>query len=438
MNSFLKAMVGICLVAAVAIVGIYSQYWTTPSSSQSVTLTADELTLFAQNMLGAREQSQFAKDPEARKKFLERISKQLSLAAEAQRRHLDADENTKVMMELGAAQVLQGAYSLKHPELAKPPRGVQATDQEKQAWIAAHPEDLARFTKFFESQGHGMPAPKPDDIAGIFVIADKARAEGLERDALTSLQLKLSEYSALIQALNEKLEKESEMTDDQIRAYYAEHSASGEMDELHVEHILFSTMAQPPSPMDPTGGGAKPDEAAKRALAEQVLQRVKNGEDFAELAKQFSDDPGSKENGGDLGFAKRFQFVPEFEDAAWKLKAGEVSGIVETDFGLHIIKVVERKPPAAEITPDTLSQLKEQLKQRKFEEMAEEIAKRNPINLPADFTVPEPEMPDMSDMPMMMPPHGGGEQMPPPPPPGEGKGEKPAAKPAAKPAGGKK
>lgn len=73
-------------------------------------------------------------------------------------------------------------------------------------------------------------------------------------------------------------------------------------------------------------------------LANELLERIKAGEDFAELAKQYSEDPGSKENGGDLGYFSKGVMVPEFEDAAFSLKVGEVSEPVKTKFGYHIIK----------------------------------------------------------------------------------------------------
>lgn len=79
--------------------------------------------------------------------------------------------------------------------------------------------------------------------------------------------------------------------------------------------------------------------AAARALADSLLERVRAGEDFAELAREFSDDPGTAQLGGDLGWFRRGRMVREFEDAAYSLIPGEVSEVVETDFGFHIIKM---------------------------------------------------------------------------------------------------
>lgn len=78
-------------------------------------------------------------------------------------------------------------------------------------------------------------------------------------------------------------------------------------------------------------------------LAVMILDSLKKGADFAELAKKYSDDPGSASQGGDLGFAKRGVFLPEFEATAFSLAPGQISGIIETQFGYHIIQLIERR-----------------------------------------------------------------------------------------------
>jgi len=102
--------------------------------------------------------------------------------------------------------------------------------------------------------------------------------------------------------------------------------------EVRASHILI----KPDSP-------AKTSEAAAKELAEDLLERIKKGEDFAKLAAEYSDDPGSKIKGGDLGFFSTGMMVKEFEDAAFALKPGEVSELVKTQFGYHIIKLVDTK-----------------------------------------------------------------------------------------------
>ena len=96
--------------------------------------------------------------------------------------------------------------------------------------------------------------------------------------------------------------------------------------------------------------------AAAKAKAQQVLSQVKAGKDFAALAKQYSTDPGSAQNGGDLGLFQQGQMVPPFDKAAFSMKEGETSDLVETQFGYHIIRVVEKMPtrtvPLEEVRAD--------------------------------------------------------------------------------------
>ena len=109
-------------------------------------------------------------------------------------------------------------------------------------------------------------------------------------------------------------------------------------EQVRASHILIST-----KPIDPN---ADPNQAKAQAKdkAEELLKKVKDGADFAALAKENSDCP-SNAQGGDLGLFPRGQMVKPFEDAAFALKVGEISDLVETQFGYHIIKVTEHQDP---------------------------------------------------------------------------------------------
>ena len=115
---------------------------------------------------------------------------------------------------------------------------------------------------------------------------------------------------------------------------------------------------------------AKTKEAA-RAKAAEVLKQAKSGKDFAELAKHYSQDPGSAANGGDLGYFVRGQMVGPFEEAAFGLKAGETSGVVETPFGFHIIRAGDRQAARTvsfdEVKPQIEQFLQNQQRQEKTE-----------------------------------------------------------------------
>jgi peptidyl-prolyl cis-trans isomerase D len=132
--------------------------------------------------------------------------------------------------------------------------------------------------------------------------------------------------------------------------------------QVRASHILFKIEGK--------------DEKVVRTQAEEVLKKAKApGADFAALAKQYSEDDSNNANGGDLDYFGRGRMVAEFEQAAFAMKAGEVSDLVKTAFGFHIIKVVDNKPdstrPVAEVRPE----IEEQLKWQKAQAEAEKIAK---------------------------------------------------------------
>ena len=116
--------------------------------------------------------------------------------------------------------------------------------------------------------------------------------------------------------------------------------------QIRASHILIQYRT-PDGKMDTTAALAKID---------SILTKIKNGADFAEMAKEYSQDPGSKENGGDLGYFQRRQMVKEFDEAAFNLKVGEVSGVVKTRFGYHLIKCTAKR------TYPSFEQDKEELK----------------------------------------------------------------------------
>ncbi len=103
-------------------------------------------------------------------------------------------------------------------------------------------------------------------------------------------------------------------------------------EQARSRHILIKVAA---------GADAKTDAAAK-AKAEDILKQIQGGANFADLAKKYSDDPGSKDKGGELGFAQRGTMVPEFDNAIFTQKIGDTK-IVKTQFGYHIIQVEERQ-----------------------------------------------------------------------------------------------
>ncbi len=129
-------------------------------------------------------------------------------------------------------------------------------------------------------------------------------------------------------------------------------------EQLRLSHILVKA-----SPGDPATG-----REVARKKTEDLKARLDAGEDFASLAGQNSDDPGSKANGGELPWVSRGDTVPAFEQAAFALSPGETSEIVETPFGYHIIKLAERKPSQALPYDDVVGRIEEFLTQQAVQE----------------------------------------------------------------------
>jgi parvulin-like peptidyl-prolyl isomerase len=148
-----------------------------------------------------------------------------------------------------------------------------------------------------------------------------------------------------------------DVTDEQAKKFYDERPGDFEQPEsVRAAHILLST--KDPNDPNPNPSMKKdlPDDEKekKRKQAEDLLKRARAGEDFAKLAKQYSEDPGSKDKGGEYTFSKG-QFMPEFEAAAFSLNTNQISDIVSTVYGYHIIKLYEKIPAKTEpfSGPDT-------------------------------------------------------------------------------------
>ncbi|WP_257349443.1 peptidylprolyl isomerase [Pseudalkalibacillus decolorationis] len=118
--------------------------------------------------------------------------------------------------------------------------------------------------------------------------------------------------------------------------------------------------------------------------AKEVKEKLKNGEDFAALAKEYSTDPGSKDKGGDLGFFTRGKMVPEFDKAAFSLEPGKVSEPIKSQYGYHVIEVQEQKTQKFE-------EAKYQIKKALLQKKAQEEAQKNPEN-PIDKVMEDAEI----------------------------------------------
>lgn len=167
------------------------------------------------------------------------------------------------------------------------------------------------------------------------------------------LRKNLSDDMTITQYFNKTVIDSIPVSQADLQAYYDQNQAMFAGDNrIHASHILLLVPQ-----------GATPEQkAAVKKKTEGVLAEAKKGADFAELARKYSEDPQSAPGGGDLQWFNRGQMVPEFEAAAFALDAGQISDLVETPFGFHIIKVMEKGKPLTleEVKPDLERMLRSQ------------------------------------------------------------------------------
>jgi len=391
------------VVATIIVLGllagalIFAQY--SSSTPKTVKLTAHDMEVIFQELLPPQKQQQIAADPEEKKKLVGEIRKLLAVAhvAEQEGYAQHADLTSQLAFQQDIA--LNNAFRKKNPD-------AKITDEEINAYHQTHPKDFDDFLQGNPKFQQAAQGPQREEFKKQFgefkVIAERARKEGLDRDDVTRLQALLERSQTLAGAYLSDLQKNADklVTDDDVAAYYKDHPS--DFDEVRVRHILVSTQPKPePEPQEEPGDAKdkkdakarKPAEKPKtltkdeaRVKAQALLDRVHKGEDFAKLAKESSDDQGSKDKGGEYDFFGRGQMVPEFDAAAFSLKPGEISGLVETEFGFHIIKVEERRA-AAEPSADQKVKQKiiDKLKQEKIEARINDITEHTDVVVPETF-----------------------------------------------------
>lgn len=162
-----------------------------------------------------------------------------------------------------------------------------------------------------------------DELVKKEILYQEAKKEGLENNPEYRKKVEDFKRISLISLLLEKeIEAKAKVNDADLKKYYEDHKAELTTGgQLRASHILVKTEAE----------------------ADKILEQLKKGGDFAKIAKDESIDKNSAVRGGDLGFFSRGQMVPAFENAAMKLKVGEISGPVKTQFGYHIIKLTGKK-----------------------------------------------------------------------------------------------
>lgn len=200
--------------------------------------------------------------------------------------------------------------------------------------------------KDYPSLAHGGPMDEEakkgflDNLIVRELLIQEAIHNGIDKEKDTAAFIEEMKKRILVDKVFKKeVDGKVSVTEDDIKKFYNEHPDEVKNpDEIRANHILLKT----------------------REEAEMVRKKIKDGTKFEEAAKKYSIDTGSKNSGGDLGFFSRGMMVPEFDEAAFKLNVGEVSDIVQSQFGFHIIKVLEKRPG----------------KQKSFDESKQEVEKK--------------------------------------------------------------
>jgi peptidyl-prolyl cis-trans isomerase C len=393
----------IAAVVAIAFAAGLIVWQVKASRARNINLSAQDMELIVKDQ-DPRMQMQLSSSEDARKEFAKNIRQFLALAEEARAQGVADKPEVKRQLALMRSVALANAYLKKQQQDSPNASPLTAIPQAEVDAFLSEPGVDDKFKQFLEdAQAMGLlsksqlPEDKLAQIktqwAQVFVGERKAVQSGLDKERGVELQVMLQEARALVNEYGEKqLQPKIKASDAEIDAYIANHPEY--------------------------------DPQKARAKAEEVLQRVRAGEDFAALAKEFSIDPGSKEAGGELGWFGRNQMVKPFEDAAFALQPGQTSDLVESDFGYHIIQVEERgmknsadgKPeeqvrarhiliPKGPTDKDNQfggppkparEQARDAVEKEKRDKVLNEIVQRTHVTVAENFNVPKPEMPKQS------------------------------------------
>jgi len=365
-------------VAKVAGQSITQQEWDAAQRSQLERL---------RQMFGGQFDQKMFDTPEARRAVLDNLIAQRVVAATAAREHLTVSDRTLQETILGIPGLVgqDGKFDVERYRSLLAAQGLTPA-----AYEASLRHDLAVQQVTGAIQDSAF-APK--------AVADRLSDLNAQEREVQEILFKPSDYASQVK-----------VTDDMLKAYYDKHTAQFEVPEqIKADYVVLDidALSKQISVSDadaktyydqnlkqytegeqvrarhilikvPKDASAT-EQAAAKQKAEKLLADVrKNPSDFAQLAKKYSQDPGSAAAGGDLGFFGKGMMVKPFEDAAFQLKKGQISDLVKTDYGYHIIEVTDVKPatvkPFDAVKADIISDIKKQQAARKFSSMADSFS----------------------------------------------------------------
>ncbi len=205
---------------------------------------------------------------------------------------------------------------------------------------------------------------KPEDLVGKVVVEEtEVKTYYDQNQAKYQIPEKRVVRYALVDLT--QIRQNTQITEDELKVAYQENIQQYQVpNRFHAQHILLLTT-----------GKTDAEVGEVKSKAEDVLaQTKKKGANFEDLAKKYSEDPGSKGKGGDLGWLVQGQTVPEFEKAAFSLNKGEISGLVRTQYGFHIIKLIDKESAHTKTLDEVKDSLKTPLLLQKADQQASAIA----------------------------------------------------------------